>query len=223
MRQHMRTRLALTTTLGLLLGYRELRRFVIPDHLHFATNAAMIGVVALPAMAASMTAAELGLRRADLMKGLRYGSVAVAAVGAVTGAAMLLGAADAAFVQDRTSFDLGEMLFQVLVEIPVATVLLEELAFRGVVAGLFERLTGPRQALAWSALVFGLWHVSPTQLASVSEVGGALGAIAVTAAAGAGFHLLKRHSGSLLAPMMAHWATNGVTLAVSWLAVRASG
>lgn len=222
MTSHMRTRAALVTTLGLLLGYRELRRLVIPEHLHFATNTAMIGVVALPAMAASMTAAELGLWRADMRAGLRTGSIVVAAVGVVTGAAMLLGAADAAFVQDRASFDAGEMLFQVLVEIPVATVLLEELAFRGVVAGLLERLTGPRQALAWSALAFGLWHVSPTQLVSVSQVGGALGTVAVTAVAGAGFHLLKRRSGSLLAPMMAHWATNGVTLAVSWLAVRGS-
>jgi membrane protease YdiL (CAAX protease family) len=223
MTRHMRTRVALTTTLAMLLAYHELRRVVIPEHLHFAANTAMIGVVALPAMAASMTAAELGLRRADLMKGLRYGSVAVVAVGVATGAAMLLGATDAAFVEQRTSFDLGEMLLQVFVEIPVATVLLEEFAFRGVVAGLFERVLGARAALASSALVFGLWHVSPSDFTSASGLAGALGTIAVTAVAGAGFHLLKRRSGSLLAPAMAHWATNGVTLAVSWLAVRAAG
>lgn len=218
----MRTRAALATTLGMLAGYHELRRVVIPDQLHFAANTAMIGVVALPAVAASMTADELGMTRAAVPKGVRYGAFAVGAVAVVVGTAGLLGFDPTGSVDDRSAIDLSEMLFQVFVEIPIATVLLEELAFRGVVAGLFERVVSPRWALLWTAMAFGCWHVSPHDVTSTARVGGALATIAGTAVAGAVFHLMKRRSGSLVAPMLAHWGTNGVALAVSWLAVRAT-
>jgi membrane protease YdiL (CAAX protease family) len=221
MRGVLGTRAALAATLGVLAVYHEVRRLVIPDHLHFITNAAMIGVVALPATAAAMTADELGLTRAAVPTGLRYGAVAVGAVAVVVGAAALLGIDPSNTIDDHASADLGEMLFQVFVEIPIATVLLEEFAFRGVVAGLFERVLSARAALLWSALVFGLWHVSPREFTSIGRLGGAAGTIALTAVAGAVFHMLKRRSGSLVAPMLAHWGTNGVALAVSWLAVRA--
>lgn len=218
----MRTRAALATTLGMLAGYHELRRVVIPDHLHFAANTAMIGVVALPAVAASMTADELGLTRAAVPKGVRYGAFAVGAIAVVVGTAALLGGDDSPAVRTRTALDLREMLFQVFVEIPIATVLLEELAFRGVIAGLFERVVSSRWALVWTAAAFGFWHVSPHEFTSLAGAGGALATIAGTAAAGAVFHLMKRRSGSLVAPLLAHWGTNGVALAVSWLAVRAA-
>jgi membrane protease YdiL (CAAX protease family) len=218
----MRTGVALATTLGLLAGFHAVRRSVIPDEAHFVANTAMIGVLAVPALAASMTAAELGMSRATLGRGLRVGAVTVGAAAVVTGAAVLLGAGDTDFVRDRTAFGLGEVVFQVFVEIPIATVVLEEFAFRGVVAGLLERLLSARAALACSSLLFGLWHVSPGDVGSLAEIGPALATIAATSLAGAGFHLLKRRSGSLVAPMLAHWATNGVTLAVAWLAVRAT-
>jgi uncharacterized protein len=221
-RARLGTRAALAASLGILAGYHELRRVVIPDRLHFATNTAMIGVIALPAIAASMTAQELGLTRAALPKGLRYGALAAGATGVVVGIAALLGVDPTNSMTDRASVDLGEMLFQVFVEIPIATVLLEELAFRGVVAGLMERLVSPRWALLGAASVFGLWHVSPGDLTSLSGLGGSVTTIAGTAVAGVAFHVLKRRSGSLVAPMLAHWGTNGVAFAVAWLVVRAT-
>ena len=44
---------------------------------------------------------------------------------------------------------------------PVGTVLLEEVGFRGVVYGLAERAHGPLAATAVSSGLFGLWHVLP--------------------------------------------------------------
>lgn len=222
MRGRLGSRAALVTMLGVLTGYHELRRVAIPGHLHFATNAAMIGVVYSVAVASALSASELGLTRAALPKGLRYGAAAAAAIGVAVAAAAAVGVDPSGTITDRAAVSGREMLFQVFVEIPIATVLFEELAFRGVVAGLFARLTTPGRALLGSSLVFGLWHVSPSQFTSLGSAGGALATVAATTLAGAGFLLLRRRSGSLAAPMLAHWGTNGVAFLVAWLAVRAT-
>lgn len=223
MRGRLGTRAALGVSLGVLAGYHALRRLAIPDHLHFVANTAMVAGVAGLAASAGMTAGELGLTRAAVPKGVRYGAIAAGAVGAVVAVAGLLGVDPTNTMSDRAAVGGGEMLFQVFVEIPIATVLLEELAFRGVVAGLLGRLTSPLGALAWSSVAFGLWHVSPAQFTTLSSAGGALVTVAVTTAAGAGFMWLRRRSGSLVAPMLAHWGTNGLALLVAWLSVRTTG
>jgi membrane protease YdiL (CAAX protease family) len=220
MRGRLGSRAALGLTLGVLAGYHELRRLVIPDHLHFASNTAMIAVVAGLAASARMSVDELGLSRAAVPKGVRYGAIAAGAVGAVVGLAALIGVDPTGAIGDHAALSGGEMLFQVFVEIPIATVLLEELAFRGVVGGLLDRLTSPRWAIACTSFAFGLWHVSPHSFTSLDRAGGALGTIAATTFAGVCFHVLRRRSGSLVAPMLAHWGTNGVALLVTWLASR---
>lgn len=217
------TRAALGLAFGALVGYHELRRLVIPDELHFATNTAMVAVMAGVAASSAMTADELGLARAAVPKGLRYGAITAGAIGVVVAVAALTGVDPTGAMGDRAAVGAGEMLFQVFVEIPIATVLLEELAFRGVLGGLFGRLLTPRWAIACTSLAFGLWHVSPHSFTSLDRVGGALGTIAATTFAGACFHLLRRRSGSLVAPMLAHWGTNGMAYLATWLVLRAKG
>jgi len=46
-----------------------------------------------------------------------------------------------------------------------------------------------------------------------------LGSIAVTFVAGLIFCWLRLRSSSLLAPVMAHFATNGLALAVAWFTI----
>ena len=194
---------------------------VIPSHLHFATNTAMIGVMSSIAVSASLDIDEIGLGRAKWLSGLRWGTAVAGVIGAVVAVAGLLGVDPTNSMGERAAVGGREMLFQVFIEIPIATVLFEELAFRGVIASLLERLTSPRRALLVSSLLFGAWHVSPSSFTSWSGVGGELSTLAATAVAGVGFHLLKRKSGSLVAPMLAHWGTNGVAFIVAWSIVRA--
>ncbi|XVV16859.1 lysostaphin resistance A-like protein [Actinoplanes sp. CA-131856] len=80
-----------------------------------------------------------------------------------------------------------------LVEIPLAVVLFEEVAFRGVL--LTE--IGPY----WSAALFGLWHLHPK---------GSAGAVVFTAAAGLVLAWGAEAGGSLLVPFVWHWAANGL-------------
>lgn len=193
---------------------------VLPDGAHFATNAAMVGVMAAIAGAARMDVDELGLSPHRWRDGARWGVPIVVAIAVVVGAVGLAGVDPLGLLGDRASLDGGDVWFQVFVEIPIATVLFEELAFRGVIAGLLERVATPGRAILASSVLFGLWHLDPTALWSLDRIAGALGTVLATAAAGAVFHLLRRRSGSLLAPALAHWGTNGVALGAVWLATR---
>jgi membrane protease YdiL (CAAX protease family) len=127
-----------------------------------------------------------------------------------------------AFVDDRVDVSFGDMLWRALVVIPVGTVVLEELAFRGVLLGLLQRITTTARAVAVSSVLFGLWHVpgvvsgraADDSVAVVAAV--ALGTVAATTIAGALFTWLRLRSGSLVAPVLAHIGTNSVTFVVAW-------
>jgi membrane protease YdiL (CAAX protease family) len=55
----------------------------------------------------------------------------------------------------------AELAYQVLLRMPVGTVLLEEVAFRGALYGMLRHSAGTSWATAVSAALFGLWHVLP--------------------------------------------------------------
>ena len=112
------------------------------------------------------------------------------------------------------------------------TAIPEEFAFRGVLLGSALRLWGPWRASLITSALFGLWHIAPT-LHTMSDnravsglsasTGGrvllVLGSIAVTFIAGLAFCWLRLRSRSLIAPVMAHVATNGLALTVAWFTV----
>ena len=116
-----------------------------------------------------------------------------------------------------------EMLVQVLATIPLGTVVVEELIFRGAVLGLLLLAMPTVWAVVACSVLFGLWHV-PAVLGAASGshdqvLAVAAGTLVATFAAGAVFCWLRIRSGSLLAPGIAHLATNTVALLVAWLVV----
>jgi uncharacterized protein len=165
---------------------------------------------------AGLTACELGLARSDLGRGLRLGLLAIAVIGAVIVVAGLVPATRGWFDDERVDVDLSRLLFRVGVAIPVGTVLLEELAFRGSLLALLRRTMPTWPAATASSVLFGLWHVPPLIGSSIGVIAGT--ALATTAA-GTGFCWLRLRSGSLLAPSLAHLATNAVTFAVAWASI----
>jgi membrane protease YdiL (CAAX protease family) len=226
-------RAAIGATLGALAAYVVTRRTAIPDDWHLPANLGATAAVAGVAWAAGMGASELGLARARVAEGLRWGGGAAATVAAVIGAGVAVPSTQDWFADDRLDVGLGGMLGRVLVEIPLGTVALEELAFRGVLLGLLLRVSSPVGALVGSTVPFALWHLpsllgSGADAAAGSEVTGSTGAVvagtlAGTAAAGAAFAWLRLRSGSLVAPALAHWAVNGLTFALAWWAVGDAG
>jgi membrane protease YdiL (CAAX protease family) len=209
--------LALGVLVAVLATWNLTRDPLVPGSYHLTANVLLTAVVLGVAGAGGLRAADLGLRRASLGRGFAYGGVVVGVVLAGLVVAVLV--APRAFRDDRVDVSLGKMLFEVLVEIPLATVMFEEVAFRGVLLGLLRKRLPTWTALVVSALLFGLWHVDGVLhrhdgpgLAAVVA-----GTVLATTVAGLGFAWLRVRSDSLVAPMLAHWATNSLAFVVAWV------
>lgn len=209
---------------------------VVPEVLYvpwaWLCTAAVLGVAV---RLDGRTLAELGLGRDRVRAGLLVGGTVVA----LTAAVMLLGAALPAtqdLYRDERVADasLAGTLFDALVRVPLGTVLLEEVAFRGALLGMLLARTTPVRAALGSALLFGLWHVLPgwdigTVNPTLTDWFGGAGraawvtaAVASTAVAGLVLSQFRTRAGSLLAPMLVHWCTNGLGYLVAYVVIRST-
>jgi membrane protease YdiL (CAAX protease family) len=193
-----------------------------------AGTALLLGIARL----AGCDAADLGLGRAALPRGAAWAGALIGLVALVYLAGALLPMTRSLFDDQRNAgLGLGAVLLRALVYVPIGTVMLEEVAFRGVLYALVRRGWGGRWATAVSSLLFGLWHILPSlDLASDKPALGSvfgdslagrvvvdLGAVLFTALAGALFCELRRRSGSLLPPAALHWSTNALGYLAGYL------
>lgn len=181
---------------------------------------------------------QLGLGRDRLRSGVAWGLTAIAAVSVIFLVGVLLPETRPAFRDARYHLDVPAALLSAFVVIPVGTVLFEEVAFRSVLWAVLTRHESTKRVLLITSGLFGLWHVlAALHLASTNQgvhaglawtgrwvtVIAVLATVALTAAGGLVFGELRRRSGSLLASVCAHWATNalGVLYAVlAWKLVK---
>jgi uncharacterized protein len=214
-------RVAVAIVVGALAAVNVLRSTVVPSEWHLVLGlASATGALAL-GIAAGLDAAGLGLTRSSIGPGLRTGAIAFVAVAVVVGVLGLAGI----LVDDTVDVSTGDMLLRSLVVIPVGTVFVEEVVFRGVLHGLLADIASETSALFLAAGLFGLWHVFPawvdgatTGSVEVGRTAAVAATLAATTAAGAAFGWLRVRSGSLIAPTLAHVATNSLTFAVAWAA-----
>jgi membrane protease YdiL (CAAX protease family) len=195
-----------------------------PRRAHLVTGPVAAGAMLLVGRAAGLTWTEMGLGRHTLVRGVVYAGVSAGAVAVFYAVAVSIPFTRRAFRDTRYQVGLTSALYTTFVAIPLATVIFEECAFRGVLWGLLARDYDVATATAVSAVLFGLWHVLPAlDLARTNTaVKGAravtrsrllvtvLATVVFTTAAGLLFAELRRRSGSLIAPMGMHWATNGL-------------
>jgi membrane protease YdiL (CAAX protease family) len=221
-------------TLAVLVLFTGLRAFGLmgPPRYVWVPDSLLTAVLVLIAWTAGATRADLGLERADMRTGVRYGAGVFGIVLLVLVVAAMLPATNGFLHDSRAEISGGRLLYELVVSILLLTAIPEELAFRGVLLGSALRLWGPGRATLISSALFGLWHIVPT-LHTMSDnraVAGAsasvageillvLGAVAVTFIAGLAFCWLRLRSRSLIAPVMAHVATNGLALTVAWFTV----
>lgn len=178
---------------------------------------------------------DMGLGWSYLVPGFVWGvgCVAVVTAGYLIAAAFRKGRN--AMHDERVAGMSGpKLMFQALVEVPFGTVLFEEIAFRAVLFSMLARRFGVVWAIVISAVLFGLWHILPSigtheQSAALGSVVGegrrgnilaVLLSVLTTAVAGVLFAGLRLLSGSVLAPMGLHWATNGMGYFFSWTIIR---
>lgn len=174
---------------------------------------------------------QLGLGPGAVVRGLVWGGAAVAGVALVYAVGLALPATRGLFRDARHRVGARTTAHRAAVVVPLGTVVFEEVAFRGVVWGLLEVDLGAAWATGASAVLFGLWHGLPAvhgarENSATGEVARAdlLRQVAVTVAftalAGVVFGVLRGQSGSLVAPALLHWATNGLGVVAAALAWR---
>jgi membrane protease YdiL (CAAX protease family) len=219
----MTTAVAIAVVLFVLVAV-NLWVHVGPTGWHLVTGPLAALLVLLVARRAGLTWPELGLGQQTLLRGTQVAVAAVLAVGLVYAAGVAIPFTRAAFRDTRYRLGVRAALYMSLVVIPLGTVLFEEVAFRSVLWGLLAHDFGVPLATAVSACLFGLWHVLPamdlarthTSVKGRATAGRrrlavtVLATIAFTTIAGIVFAELRRRSGSLVAPIGLHWATNGL-------------
>lgn len=202
--------------------YNLVQNLLLPRAAYVPANLAMsAGLVAL-ARRYGCSWGDLGLDPADFRIGARLGSIGAG----VAGGAVLVGAAHPStrkhFLDERARGQAGpDLAYQSLVRFPLGTALFEEVAFRGVVFGVWRCSGSSRPAAAAAeAGLFALWHLIPTwrelggnpvgsRLASgKARVGAALSGAALTGVAALGFDWMRERTGSLVAPWLTHTVFN---------------
>ena len=224
-----RTAAAVTAVLVLLLGVQLVGAWLGTSRLVTVYNAGTALGVVVAARAAGMSWNDLGLGAGTFRRGAGYAVAGVLA--ALVGYVLLLVMpwSRALLLDERHQQTIPEALVVALVVVPLRTVLLEEIAFRGALWGLLRRSYGESWATAASSVLFGVWHL-PAAVAFgesspiVDGTGVALAWVAVATAAlmalvGAVLCELRRRTGSLVPAVAWHWAANGfgvVAVSVAW-------
>jgi membrane protease YdiL (CAAX protease family) len=194
-----------------------------------------LGTIALAARAGA-SPLDMGLSLSTVKRGLLAGSV----VGLSAAAAMLLGArvrATRRFFRDEriVSAHPREAIYELFVRMPLVTAVGEELMFRSGFESLLARRRSANTAALISAAAFGLWHVLPTLdrvhsnpgVADTHQGSPARQALVVSAVLGAttlgslGLSWLSRRTGSVVAPIVTHYAINASGFVAGWLTARA--
>ena len=225
--------------LGTLVVSNVMANQVLPSWAYIPWNCSVAAVLVVIAVKADHCSAnDLGLARRRLPDGLRWGAAVSAGLLAIYLVGLALPATRGLFRDDRADVGTSALLWRTLVAIPLGTVLMEEIAFRGVLPAMFRRRTsrhanGALRADVYAALLFGVWHVLPSlDLTEANPalrdlLPGPLGVIAAiaggvigTAAAGMGLSWLRNRSGSLAAPAMLHISSNSIGYVLAWLVQR---
>jgi membrane protease YdiL (CAAX protease family) len=202
----------------------------VPDG-HVAVGLGLAACLVAIARAQGLTVADLGLARSTWPAGLGWGAAAAALVGAVYVLAYLVAPMQEVLPDGERGLGRAA-LWAVLVVVPLGTVLPEELAFRGLLPPLLGRRQGVLAGTLLSSGLFGLWHVLASlgggvaNAAMADMVGGDATGTAVrvvvtvlfTSLAGVVLCWLRLRSGSLLAPVLAHWTVNGLGVIVALIA-----
>ncbi len=210
------------TAVGALAAYNLVQNLIIPDRAYVPANVAVTAGLVTFAVKSGMPLDAMGLGRAQVGDGLRLGGAVAAGIGAAAVVASSTRRLDRWLLDERArGHERGGAAYRSLVRFPVGTALFEEVAFRGVLDGLWRRRAGAGSARAVGAAAFGAWHLLPTfrdypamairngPSASMRErCIAALSGAVITGLSGFGFAALRERSDSVAAPWLAHAAIN---------------
>jgi uncharacterized protein len=167
----------------------------LPSRWHPVPHAVVGTVLAV------LAGAPLGLRPPALWSGLRLGMAAAAPVALGVAAATRLAPVRVAMAERKLPDAAVRWL---VLGIPLGTVWSEEAAYRAALGTVAAEAFGSSGGRLLQSAAFGLSHIADARSTAEPVVPTVL----VTGAAGWLFAWLYEHSGSLVAPMLAHLAVN---------------
>jgi uncharacterized protein len=198
---------------------------VLADAWHIPFNLGVLGVAVAIARRHQTSWTDMGMRPDRIRRGVGVGGLVVAGIAVGIAVAVAIPATRELFHDDRiVERSIAYLLFDAFVRIPIATAFYEEALFRGVIFGMLSRRMAPLWAALISSALFGLWHILPTlETVESNPAGGifagvlgltvaSVGAVLGTAAAGMGFMWLRWRANSIVAPVLAHIATNSLAI-----------
>jgi membrane protease YdiL (CAAX protease family) len=223
---------AIALTIAVLVFANVMANRVLTAWATVPWNLATAIVLLVIARRVGVSAADLGLDRVARVRGWRVGRWFALATFVVMAIGLLLPTTRELFEDGRIrSLSWIEVAYHAAIAVPLGTVLLEEVAFRGVVPALFApRLTRLRSNVA-ASMLFGLWHVLPAwDIYRVNPVlrdvlhgtGGRVVGVTVGAVSTVGIGMLwcwlRDRSGSLLTTMIVHISTNSLGYVFAFIA-----
>src|SRR3954471_4867902 len=171
-----------------------------PHHTGLIAGPVVALALVLLARRAGLTWHDLGLSKRTLLPGLKYAVGAVGAVAVVYAIGVALPLTRPAFHDVRYHLHLSAALMTAFIVVPLGTVLLEEVAFRGVLLGLVNRHRGATWASITSSVLFGCWHILPSL--RLNHANQAVGAVLGTSVTGRVFTVLAAVTFTALAGLL---------------------
>lgn len=220
---------------GLVLAYGAASQRAIPRSAQLPANLGAATGLVLLARRWGASWEELGLDARSAPAGIAVGAATVPPIALAIATGTAIPPLRELFHDDRVAgTSWRDAALHVLVRVPLATALAEELLFRSALFAIAGARHDRTRAVAFTSLAFGIWHVlpalhshrsNPGAAKAAEPVGGAAavigGTVAATSLAGVGFAWLRLRSRSVLAPVIAHAALNSAAFLASRRVARA--
>ena len=219
------------TALGVLLVANVMSNRVLPGWAYLPWNVAVAAVLVWVARR-EVTLPQMGFTR--WRSGAAWGAVLFVLTVGVLLLALTMPTFHEMYHDRRVEGSWWAWLYQVFIRIPFGTALLEETAFRAVLPALFAVRWGLLRGYVAASVCFGVWHVLPALgLNEVNPVmtrwfGTGVGGVAVavvfavagTTVAGLWWCWVRHKSGSVLATVLGHVASNSVAYTIAFVVNR---
>ena len=201
-----------------------------PTTQYVAGNTVAAAAIVTAARRMGLDPEAMGMSRAGWRSGAVWAGYSVATVGALVAAVAAVPATTGLLDDRRADVEPAEFWRWIGLRIPLGTVLLEEVTFRGILYGALASRWRPHAAAVGSSAVFGLWHVVPAvrtfeinmpDAAPRAKAVAAAGDVAATTLGGIALSFLRHRSGGILAPTAAHLASNVLFATAAWRRGRA--
>ncbi len=223
--------LVIVAVLALLAVSNVVQNLVITGWAYVPWNLAVAGAIVV--LGRRVTSLE-DMGFANWRAGAVWGGVQFAVISVLLSMAILVPVFDELFRDRNAGESTLQWFYIAVVRIPLGTVLLEEIAFRGVLPALFSRKGSVVGGSILASMWFALWRVLPevhTSSASntaerwlgqgvISTTAGVIWVLIGTFVGGLFWCFVRYRSGSLLSSFLGHLATSSMAYTIAFAVSR---